>query len=191
MAIISRTSQLITQILRDTLRWCFSKPFMRTPMQKIAFALFTGISLAVIAPLSSAGAADLFVGAFESEARANFGTDNPGEYRIEVAALGSERYSITLFRAGGQQRRGEVFSCPVSSEGYLARRPSGRAEVLCAAPRSPVMFYSENGIEVPTFEPWAKGAPAANPSSVPKMKLHRTKFYAHVGMAVYGFKKVR
>jgi hypothetical protein len=64
-------------------------------MKKSLVRVLAAVSLIGIVPLSSA-ADDLFVGVFESENRANFGSDIPGEYRIQVVALCSGKYSPDL-----------------------------------------------------------------------------------------------
>jgi hypothetical protein len=146
-------------------------------------------TLAFSSQSSQAEPNELFTGTFESENRENFGTDNPGEYRMVVTAVTSQKYNIATYHNGTLQSQQQVSRCAEKDESYLSRRPPGRAEVLCATPGQGSFAYAENGIDVQTFSARPKGSPESN--EPPKLKRHKAKYYAHVGWAVYAFRKVR
>jgi hypothetical protein len=169
-------------------------------MKKSLVRVLAAVSLIGIVPLSSA-ADDLFVGVFESENRANFGSDIPGEYRIQVVALSAGKYEAKIFRRGDLLGTKALVSCPAEKDDYLRSRPPGRAESLCADEHGlfhGVLSYSENGIIVPAV----KQKYVDSPDLVEKEGLkpgapelfeprhHKAKYYAHVSWFVYGFRKV-
>ena len=152
---------------------------------------------------ASASAEDLFVGTYESETRENFGSDTPGEYRIEVVATAGGKYEATTIHRGKTLGKRVLFPCPVDKEGYLSSRLPGRAEVLCTdmgyGAIFPVLSYAENGIGVPAL----KSKYIANPALVEQEGLkpgdpalfearyYKAKYYGHVTWYCYGFRKVR
>jgi hypothetical protein len=165
---------------------------VRTVMAVVAAMLATTTALAD----------DLFVGTFESETRANFGSDTPGEYRIEIAAPRDGQYLTTMYRRGKQIGQGKLTKCSVDSEGYLANRPPGRAEVLCHdvpnGPTQSFISYSENGIVVQVVKPKyvenrdlvaQDGLKPGDPLLF-EPRHHKTQYYAHVPWLFYGFRKV-
>jgi hypothetical protein len=159
--------------------------------------------LALIATPAAAAADDLFVGVFESETRENFGSDTPGEYRIEVIAKSKGEYSASIFQRGKLLEVKDLVPCPVESDDYLRSRGAGRAEVLC--PRKSYgsfhgfLSYSENGINMVAV----KAKYAEDPSLVKQEGLkpgdpslfegrhHKAQYYAHVSWFVYGFRKIK
>jgi hypothetical protein len=92
---------------------------------------FLLICLAALAAGSASGE-DLFVGVFESETRENFGSDTPGEYRIEVVAAADNKYEATTYHRGKSLGKQQLLRCPVDREDYFRNRSPGRAEVLCS-----------------------------------------------------------
>lgn len=163
-------------------------------MRKVAIAVMTTLSAL---GSHAEGSRDLFVGVYESESRENFGTDTPGEYRIEIVALTSDRYMAKLLRGNRTLFHQEVFACDQSSESYLGGRPPGRAEVLCSKPGYGFLSYSENGIVLMLPDVSATPVPK-DPSGQRAMtplraKHHKTKYYARVdtAWAIYGFRKTR
>src|SRR4051812_23227607 len=99
-------------------------------MKKSVLRVLTAIPFILIATQSNA-AGDLFVGVFESETRANFGSDVPGEYRIQVAALSPGKYEAKIFQSGKLLGTKQLVSCPAEKDDYLRSRPLGHAESLC------------------------------------------------------------
>jgi hypothetical protein len=163
--------------------------------------IVTAICLAVLTA-SSAWAEDLFIGAFESETRANFGSDTPGEYRIEVVAAAKDKYVATIYHRGKILGKQELIRCPAEREDYFRSRAPGRAEVLCSdrgyGSLHGVLSYSENGIHVAAVKPKyvknpelvkQEGLRPGDPSLF-ESRHHKAKYYAHVEWAFYGFRKV-
>lgn len=162
---------------------------------------FAAICLTVLTA-SAASAEDLFVGVFESETRANFGSDTPGEYRIEVVATSKGKYVATIYHRGTLLVKQELITCPVASEGYLSNRPPGRAEVICSdkgygAPLG-VLSYSENGIYVPAVKAKyaqnlelveQEGLKPGDPALY-ELRHHKAQYYARVRWFCYGFRRV-
>jgi hypothetical protein len=169
-------------------------------MKKLLLHVLTTISFAVMATTSSA-AEELFVGVFESESRANFGSDVPGEYRLEVIALSSGKYEAKVFRRGKLLGTKQLVSCPAEKDEYLRARPPGRAESLCTDDYGlfhGFLSYSENGITVPAVKKKYVDSPelvkqeGLEPGA-PELfeaRHHAAKYYAHVSWFVYGFRKV-
>ncbi len=163
--------------------------------------VFTVSCLAVLTACS-ARAGDLFVGVFESETRANFGRDIPGEYRIEVAAVSQNKYEATIYHQGKLLEKKSLISCPVEKDDYLNKRAPGRAEVICYDSGYGFLHgflsYSENGIYVPAVkEKYVKnpelvkqeGLKPGDPSLF-ELRHHKALYYAHVQWGVYGFRKI-
>jgi hypothetical protein len=169
-------------------------------MKKPLLIVLAAAASTVLATSSSA-ADDLFVGVFESENRANFGSDVPGEYRIEVIAISSGKYEAKIFRRGELLGTKQLFSCPAEKDAYLRTRPPGRAESICTNDYGLLngfLSYSENGIIVPAVkkkyvespdlvkqEGLQPGAP-----ELFEARHHKAKYYGHVSWFVYGFRKV-
>jgi hypothetical protein len=158
------------------------------------------IYLALIA--CPASAEDLFVGVFESETRENFGSDTPGEYRIEVVAVADNKYEATTYHRGKSLGKQQLFLCPVDREDYFKARSPGRAEVLCFdmdyGAVLPVLSYSENGINVPAVKPKyvknpelvkQEGLKPGDPSLF-EARHYNARYYARVNWFFYGFRKV-
>lgn len=125
---------------------------------------------------TSAAATDLFLGKFASETRENFGSDNPGEYTLDVTAKG-KNYVIAMSHNGVSKGSVEATPCNAADEGYLSDRPAGEARVLCRAGEvtpTPLLSYSENGIKITVTG-----------------KSYKTKYYARIGWAIRGFRKIR
>ena len=173
---------------------------VRWHMKNSLVRILAAASLIGLAPLSCA-ADDLFVGAFESENRANFGSDSPGEYRIQVVALSPGKYEAKVFRRGALLGTKSLIACPAAKDDYLRSRPPGRAESLCTDDYGVLngfLSYSENGIVVPAV----KQKYVDSPDLVKKEGLkpgapelfeprhHAAKYYGHVSWFVYGFRKV-
>jgi hypothetical protein len=169
-------------------------------MKKFFLSALTAIPFILVATRSNA-AGDLFVGVFDSETRANFGSDVPGEYRILVIALSPGNYEAKTFRNGELLGTNHLVSCPAEKDGYLRSRPPGRAESLCTDDYGSLLAflsYSENGITVPAV----KKKYADSPDLVKQEGLkpgapelfearhHKAKYYGHVSWFVYGFRKV-
>ena len=145
---------------------------------------------------------ELWVGVYESESRANFGSDPPGRYRIDVVAASEGRYVATIHRNGEVLGKRELVPCPVDREQYFDRLAPGRAEVLCGMERygTPHGFigYSENGLDVPAV----RAKYAKNPELIAReglqpgdprifeLRHYDTQYYAHVSWFFYGFRKV-
>ena len=156
---------------------------------------------AAFATVCSAEGDDLFVGVFESETRQNFGSDTPGEWRIEVIAPFKGKYVATLYRGGKLIGKQELVLCSEDKEGYLRSRPPGRAELLCSDTRGAlagVLAYVENGIYVPAVKQKyienpdlakQEGLKPGDPSFF-ETRHHKAKYYAHAQWAFYGFRKV-
>jgi hypothetical protein len=152
--------------------------------------------------VSAVLAEDLFVGVFESETRANFGSDTPGEYRIEISLISEDKYFAKIYHRGKMLGEQKLIRCAVEGEDYFNARPAGHAEVLCedrgyGTPHG-VISYAENGIYVPAV----KAKYVKNPELVKQEGLkpgdpslfesrhHKAKYYAHVSWFFYGFRKV-
>jgi len=153
---------------------------------------------AVFATACSAGGDDLFLGVFESETRQNFGSDTPGEWRIQVVAPSKGKYVATLYRDGKLIGKQELVPCSEDKEGYLRSRPSGHAEVLCSDAGGGFLSYVENGIYVPAVKQKyienpglakQEGLRPGDPSFF-ETRHHKAKYYAHAQWAFYGFRKV-
>jgi hypothetical protein len=169
-------------------------------MKEFFVRILTAVSLMVIGPMSSA-ADDLFVGVFESETRANFGSDIPGEYRLQVAAISSGKYEAKIFRRGELLGTKKLVSCSADKDAYLNARPPGRAESLCTDDHGMLngfLSYSENGISVPAVKQKYVDSPdlveqeGLKPGAPElfEVRHHKAKYYAHVSWFVYGFRKV-
>jgi hypothetical protein len=159
------------------------------------------ICLAILTT-SSSWAEDLFVGVFESETRANFGSDTPGEYRIEVVAPSKEKYVATIYHRDKLMGKQELIPCPVEREAYFLNRAPGHAAVLCAdqgkGAMDGVLSYSENGIYVPAV----KAKYASNPELMKQeglkpgdpalfeIRQHKARYYAHIQWFFYAFRKI-
>ncbi|HZO52292.1 MAG TPA: hypothetical protein VFB63_06230 [Bryobacteraceae bacterium] len=170
-------------------------------MNDSSMRIVLAICLAVLTT-SSCWAQDLFVGVFESESRANFGTSTPGEYRIEIVPAPNGNYVATIYQRGKRLGHQELITCPVESEAYLRNRPAGRAEVLCRSNSygKPLGFisFSENGIYITDVKPkYAKnpdlveqeGLKPGDPSLF-ESRHHTARYYANVGAFIFGFRKV-
>jgi hypothetical protein len=172
-------------------------------MKKSLVRALIAVPLIVIGP--SSGAADnLFVGAFESETRANFGSDIPGEYRLQVVALSSGTYEAKIFRLGKLLETKKLVSCSADNDDYLSKRPPGRAESLCMVEYSsmlngfPFLSYSENGIIVRTLKKKYVDSPGLvkqeglkpGAADLFEPRHYRAKYYANVSWFYYGFRKV-
>lgn len=152
-----------------------------------------GLGLAVSA---GAHADDLFVGVFESETRANYGSDIPGEYRIEVTRTDDGKYRAVFSRLGKQGDVKIMVPCPLELDAYRPRRPAGRGETLCHERKPghlfPAMTYSENGLNLPTMKlkgPVPKGVELKE-SDLIEERHHQAKYYASVSWYFYAFRKV-
>jgi hypothetical protein len=158
--------------------------------------------LAVLATCPALGE-DLFIGVFESETRENFGSDNQGEYRIEVAPAANDKYAATFYYRGKILERQELLRCPVESLDYFRGRAPGRAEVLCSdsgyGKLFAVLAYSENGVHVPAIKSKyiknselvkQEGLQPGDPALF-EMRHHKAKYYAHVQWFFYGFRKIK
>lgn len=153
---------------------------------------------------SSVGMSDVMVGTFESESRANFGTEPPGAARIEVAPPVSGRYAVTMFVNGKQLWKHDLIQCDLTTEPYLQRRVPGRGFGLCTIEMdgrpstAAVLLYAENGLRLPAI----KEKYLRNPDLVKQEGLapgdprlmeerhHKARYYAHVQWAFYAFRKV-
>lgn len=159
----------------------------------IALFFFTAFST-----VCSAEGDDIFVGVFESETRQNFGSEMPGEWRIEVVAPSKGKYVATLYRSGQLLRTEELFHCSEKNEGYLRDRPPGRVEVLCSDKGGAFLSYVENGIYVKAVkQKYAENLDLAKQEglkpgdpSIFETRHHKAKYYAHAQWAFYGFRKV-
>jgi hypothetical protein len=124
---------------------------------------------------SSMATSDPLIGEFLSENRENFGSDDPGEYKLVVSKL-NEKYQVSLFHKGINKGSIEAFTCDIKQEDYLNNRAPGVAKVICKMDRTqqiwPLLSYAENGISVLGRE-------------------YKTKYYARIGWAVRGFKKLQ
>jgi hypothetical protein len=148
-------------------------------------------------------AAEFERGVFESETRENFGSDTPGEWRIEVVAPSSGKYLATLNRSDKLIGQQELVRCSEEKEGYLRSRPARRAEVLCAdlgfGSSYAFLSYAENGIDVPAVRqryidnPDLVKQEGLNPGdpALFEIRHHSAKYYAHAQWAFYGFRKLR
>jgi hypothetical protein len=138
---------------------------------------FIAIILALVAHAAVAAPPDLFVGRFVSETRQNFGSDDPGEYVIDVRKQG-EQYVLTFSHKGQGMFIVEAGPCNVDSESHLSQRPPGKARTLCDFQDRnyplPVLSYSEGGIKVPRVG-----------------TSYKTQYYARIQWAILGFRKVQ
>jgi hypothetical protein len=130
----------------------------------------------LVTACSSSVDEDPFIGTFESESRANFGTDTPGEWRIEVVYLSKMgKYEATLYRRGTLIGKNLLVYCSEDKENYLRNRPPGHAEVLCEDDKLKFfhgfLSYAKNGIYVGS-------------------RHYSAKYYAHAQWGFYGFRKV-
>jgi len=146
---------------------------------------------------------DPFIGTFESESRANFGSGTPGEWRIEVVYLRDRgKYEAALYRKGTLIGKNYLVYCSEDKEDYLRQRPPGHAEVLCADDGSKFLHgflsYAENGINVTVIKPKyfkdpslveKEGLKPGDPSLF-EQRRYKAKYYAHAQWAFYGFRKV-
>jgi len=156
------------------------------------------ICLAGLAPTCLASDENLFVGVFESETRENFGSDTPGEYRIEVVAIVKDRYTSTIYRRGKILVKQELVGCSEERKNHLSGRAPGRVEVLCSTKDFPVLTYAENGISVRAVKPkYAKNPQLAKQEGLKpgdpnifELRHHKTKYYAQIQWSFYGFRKV-
>jgi hypothetical protein len=141
------------------------------------------------------------VGVFESETRANFGSDVPGEYRIQVAALSPGKYEAKIFQSGKLLGTKQLVSCPAEKDDYLRSRPLGHAESLCTDDYGSLhgfLSYSENGIIVRAVKKKYADSPGLVKQEglkpgAPELfeaRHHKAKYYAHVSWFVYGFRKI-
>lgn len=165
----------------------------RSLMQAVIAFVFAGVST-----VCSAGGDDLFVGVFESETRQNFGSDTPGEWRIEVVASSTGKYVATIYRSDKLLGKRELVACSEDKEGYLRTRPPGRAKVLCSDGGG-FLSYVENGVYIPAVKrkyienPDLMKQDGIKPgdSSLFEMRHHQARYYAHAQWAFYAFRKVR
>jgi len=138
---------------------------------------FVAMSLVLLARAAIAAPPDLFVGKFVSETRQNFGSDNPGEYVIDVRKQG-EKYVLSYSHKGTSMFSVEGVPCSPDNEAYLAERPPGEARTLCAVQDknvpSPILSYSENGIKIPRIG-----------------TAYKTQYYARIQWTIRGFRKVQ
>lgn len=159
------------------------------------------IWIAILTLACSTSAENLFVGTFESETRENFGSDTPGEYRIEVVATSNGKYLATFYYRDTKFGERELVSCPVESLDYFRNRPAGRAEVLCSENDIGVLHgvlgYSENGIYVAGVKQKyvrnpelvrQEGLKPGDPSLFER-RHHKARYYAHIKWVFYGFRK--
>lgn len=141
-----------------------------------AFALVT-LPLLGCASQSFGTSSDFFVGKFVSETRENFGSNDPGEYVIDVRKEG-EKYVLSYSHKGRGMFTVEGFACSPDLESYLVDHPPGEAHLLCfdqgKGYMMPLFAYSENGIKVPML-----GA------------VYKTQYYAHVQWFIRGFRKIQ
>ena len=147
---------------------------MLTVVRPITYAT---LILVLAARAAVAAPPDLFVGRFVSETRQNFGSDDPGEYVIDVQRQG-EKYTLSYSHKGAKMFTREGVQCSPDSEGYLSERPPGEAKTLCNAQEknhaSPLLSYSENGIKIPRIG-----------------TSYKTQYYARIQWAIRGFRRVQ
>jgi hypothetical protein len=164
--------------------------------------LVPALGVAILAGACSAADLDPFVGVFESETRANFGTDTQGEWRMEIVTPSKGKYVATLYHSGNLVEKFQLVPCSEDKENYFRGRPPGRAAVLCSDQGGGFLHgsvsYAENGIDVPAV----KSRYVSNPELVEKDGLkpgdaslfetrhHAAKYYAHAQWGFYGFRRV-
>src|SRR5262249_32244748 len=127
--------------------------------------IITAMCLAVLTA-SPAWADDLFVEIFESETRANFGSDTPSEYRIEVV-LGSTGRAEVLCSKKGYGKSHGVLS--YSENGIFV--PAIKPKYI----KNPELIKQE-------------GLKPGDPS-LSESRHYQAKYYAHVSWFFYGFRK--
>jgi hypothetical protein len=137
------------------------------PLNKIITPSLIATSLDV-----ATAADDPLIGTYISETRENFGSDDPGEFKI-IITKPSEKYLFSLFHKEVSKGSIEAIPCDIEEEDYLSNRAPGRALALCVQDGhelSPLFSYAENGITV--------------------TRPYKKKYYARVGWAIRGFKKI-
>lgn len=132
------------------------------------------ILLALIATSfnTATAAEDPMIGTFLSESRENFGSDDPGEFKIIITKPG-DKYFFSLFHKGVAKGSIEAIPCDTKEEDYLKFRAPGQALTICKQDGKlvfPLFSYAENGITV--------------------TRPYKTKYYARVGWAIRGFRKL-
>ncbi len=157
------------------------------PARTLLFRTYGGLLkeiILVVAALAATGTtaaiADPLIGTFVSESRENFGSDDPGEFRLEITKQ-SQNYRVQVFHKGAPKGGGELVPCDTKKEGYLNNRAPGPALALCNEDRGmqhPFFSYAENGITV------------TRPHGPPETRVYKTKYYARMGWAIRGFKKI-
>lgn len=123
---------------------------------------------------------DFFVGKYVSESRDNFGADEYGKYSIDVTK-NKNGYLLSYSKDLQPFFNLVVGKCSEKAlkiEYYHSFSLPGDVHVLCGDNDSVQFFYAQNGIRIPE-RGTIKGA------------IYKTKYYANVQFAIYGFKKIK
>lgn len=135
------------------------------------------IGLVLISHAAVAAPPEVFVGRFVSETRQNLGSDDPGEYVIDVRRQG-ERYVLSFWHKDAGMFSVDAVPCSTDKESYLTERPPGLARTLCASQGTTypltILSYSENGIKIPRIG-----------------TAYKTQYYARIHWTIRGFRKVQ
>jgi len=149
---------------------------LRTFNARLAGALRAELKDAVEASpaTGSVPTIDRFSGVYLSESRGEYGTSSPGEVRIEVTRDGFT-FLLKYFRADKPLFTTQAEECdprkyPIQGNDWSNANVSG----LCTPQGAMQLLYTEKGLTVPF-----------------RGSTFRSRYYSHVQMSFYAFRKVK